>query len=76
MRMECTLLSLFYAQEHGLAMGIRQTAPPVGGGIAEASSLPGASHVGFEVAVALPAVLRLIVGTRTVPTPTEIREFT
>jgi len=53
------VLGWFSARERGLAMGIRQTAQPIGVGIAGVSLPPLASHVGFEVAVALPAVLCL-----------------
>jgi sugar phosphate permease len=54
------VLGWFSARERGLAMGIRQTAQPVGVGIAAASLPPLASSFGFATAVALPAVLCLM----------------
>jgi sugar phosphate permease len=53
------VLGWFGARERGLAMGIRQTAQPVGVGIAGATLPPLAEHLGFTTAVALPAVLCL-----------------
>jgi sugar phosphate permease len=53
------VLGWFSARERGLAMGIRQTAQPVGVGIAAATLPALAEHVGFAAAVALPAVLCL-----------------
>jgi hypothetical protein len=50
------VLGWFSAQEDELAKGIRQSAPPIGAGLAEATSLPLPPHVGFEVAVPLPAM--------------------
>lgn len=53
------VLGWFSASERGLAMGIRQTAQPIGVGIA-AATLPWVGHRwGFAPAVALPAVLCL-----------------
>jgi len=54
------VLGWFSARERGLAMGIRQTAQPVGVGIAAASLPPLAAAFGFTTAVALPAVLCLM----------------
>ncbi|GAB1512149.1 MFS transporter [Actinophytocola sp. KF-1] len=54
------VLGWFSARERGLAMGIRQTAQPVGVGIAAASLPPLAHHFGFATAVALPAALCLL----------------
>jgi len=54
------VLGWFSARERGLAMGIRQTAQPVGVGIAAATLPPLAAHFGFATAVALPAVLCLL----------------
>lgn len=53
------VLGWFSARERGLAMGIRQTAQPIGVGIAAATLPPLAQHFGFATAVALPAVLCL-----------------
>jgi sugar phosphate permease len=54
------VLGWFAASERGLAMGIRQTAQPIGVGIA-AATLPAIGHRwGFESALALPAVLCLV----------------
>jgi sugar phosphate permease len=53
------VLGWFSASERGLAMGIRQTAQPIGVGIA-AATLPAIGHrYGFAPALALPAVLCL-----------------
>jgi sugar phosphate permease len=54
------VLGWFSARERGLAMGLRQTAQPIGVGIAAATLPPLAGHFGLEVAVALPAVLCLL----------------
>lgn len=54
------VLGWFSARERGLAMGIRQTAQPVGVGIAAATLPPLAEHFGFATAIALPAVLCLL----------------
>lgn len=54
------VLGWFAAHERGLAMGIRQTAQPVGVGIAAATLPPLAHHFGFATAVALPALLCLL----------------
>jgi len=54
------VLGWFSARERGLAMGIRQTAQPIGVGIAAATLPPIADRWGFETAVALPAVLCLM----------------
>lgn len=54
------VLGWFSASERGLAMGIRQTAQPIGVGIA-AATLPWLGHrYGFAPAIALPAVLCLV----------------
>lgn len=53
------VLGWFSARERGLAMGIRQTAQPLGVGIAAATLPSLAEHFGFTTAVALPAVLCL-----------------
>lgn len=56
------VLGWFSAAERGLAMGIRQTAQPIGVGIA-AATLPWLGHRwGFAPAVALPALLCLVAG--------------
>jgi len=54
------VLGWFSARERGLAMGIRQTAQPIGVGIAAATLPLLAEHFGFATAVALPAVLCLL----------------
>jgi sugar phosphate permease len=54
------VLGWFGARERGLAMGIRQTAQPVGVAIAAATLPALAQHHGFPTAVALPAVLCLV----------------
>jgi sugar phosphate permease len=54
------VLGWFSARERGLAMGIRQTAQPIGVGIAAATLPPLADHFGFATAVALPAALCLL----------------
>lgn len=54
------VLGWFTAAERGLAMGIRQTAAPIGVGIAAATLPPIAHRWGFGPAVALPAVLCLM----------------
>jgi sugar phosphate permease len=54
------VLGWFSARERGLAMGIRQTAQPLGVGIAAATLPPLAVHFGFATAIALPAVLCLL----------------
>jgi sugar phosphate permease len=54
------VLGWFSARERGLAMGIRQTAQPIGVGIAAATLPPLAEHFGFATAIALPAVLCLL----------------
>ena len=53
------VLGWFTAKERGLAMGIRQTAQPIGVGIAAATLPPIAHHWGFAAALAVPAVLCL-----------------
>jgi sugar phosphate permease len=57
------VLGWFSARERGLAMGIRQTAQPVGVAIAAATLPALAKHHGFTAAVALPAVLCLVSAT-------------
>lgn len=54
------VLGWFSARERGLAMGIRQTAQPLGVGIAGATLPPLADHHGFAPALALPAALCLV----------------
>jgi sugar phosphate permease len=54
------VLGWFSAKERGLAMGIRQTAQPIGVGIAAATLPPLAGHFGFTAAIALPAALCLL----------------
>lgn len=54
------VLGWFSARERGLAMGIRQTAQPLGVGIAAATLPVLAHHFGFATAIALPAVLCLM----------------
>lgn len=53
------VLGWFSARERGLAMGIRQTAQPIGVGLAGVSLPPLAAHFGVYVAIALPAALCL-----------------
>lgn len=53
------VLGWFAANQRGLAMGIRQTAQPLGVGIAAATLPPLARHWGFAAALAVPAVLCL-----------------
>lgn len=54
------VLGWFSARERGLAMGIRQTAQPIGVGIAAASLPSLADHFGFAAAIVLPAALCLL----------------
>jgi sugar phosphate permease len=54
------VLGWFSARERGLAMGIRQTAQPLGVAIAAATLPSLAEHFGFATAIALPAVLCLV----------------
>jgi sugar phosphate permease len=54
------VLGWFSARERGLAMGIRQTAQPLGVGLAAATLPPLATHFSLATAVALPAVLCLL----------------
>lgn len=54
------VLGWFTAEERGLAMGIRQTAQPIGVGIAAATLPPIAHRWGFEPALAFPAILSLV----------------
>jgi sugar phosphate permease len=54
------VLGWFSASERGLAMGVRQTAQPLGVAIAGATLPPLADHFGFAVAIALPAALCLV----------------
>jgi sugar phosphate permease len=54
------VLGWFSARERGLAMGIRQTAQPLGVAIAAATLPPLAFRFGFATAIALPAVLCLL----------------
>jgi sugar phosphate permease len=53
------VLGWFSARERGLAMGIRQTAQPIGVGIAGVSLPPLAAHWSVAAAIALPAALCL-----------------
>ncbi|MPZ79982.1 MAG: MFS transporter [Actinophytocola sp.] len=54
------VLGWFTPSERGLAMGIRQTAQPIGVGLAAATLPPIAHRWGHEAAVTLPAVLCLV----------------
>ena len=54
------VLGWFSARERGLAMGIRQTAQPIGVAIAAATLPVLGDHFGFATAIALPAVLCLM----------------
>jgi sugar phosphate permease len=54
------VLGWFSARERGLAMGIRQTAQPLGVAIAAATLPVLGEHFGFTTAIALPAVLCLV----------------
>jgi sugar phosphate permease len=53
------VLGWFTPEQRGLAMGIRQTAQPIGVGIAAACLPALGQHWGFRVALALPAMLCL-----------------
>ncbi|WP_026360340.1 MFS transporter [Amycolatopsis nigrescens] len=55
------VLGWFAPTERGLAMGIRQTAQPLGVGVAALGLPPLAEHWGFRAAMALPAVLSVVV---------------
>jgi sugar phosphate permease len=57
------VLGWFSARERGLAMGIRQTAQPVGVAVAAATLPSLAQDHGFTAAVVLPAVLCLVSAT-------------
>jgi sugar phosphate permease len=54
------VLGWFTAAERGLAMGIRQTAQPLGVGLAAITLPPLGQHFGFRAALVLPAVLCLV----------------
>lgn len=54
------VMGWFAAHERGLAMGIRQTAQPLGVGLAAVSLPPLADHFGFRGALLLPAGLCLL----------------
>ncbi|GAA4540962.1 MFS transporter [Amycolatopsis samaneae] len=53
------VMGWFAAAERGVAMGIRQTAQPLGVGVAALGLPPLAGHWGFRAAMLLPAVLAL-----------------
>ncbi|TCO64818.1 MFS transporter [Actinocrispum wychmicini] len=54
------VMGWFAVHERGLAMGIRQTAQPLGVGLAAVSLPPLGDHVGFRAALLLPAGLCLV----------------
>ncbi|WP_245975569.1 MFS transporter [Amycolatopsis palatopharyngis] len=54
------VMGWFAERERGLAMGIRQTAQPLGVGIAALALPPLAEHWGFRAAMLFPAVFALI----------------
>ncbi|OLT40524.1 MFS transporter [Saccharomonospora sp. CUA-673] len=55
------VMGWFDARERGVAMGIRQTAQPLGVGIAALAMPPLAEYAGFRAAVLFPAVFALVV---------------
>ncbi|MFD9960429.1 MFS transporter [Amycolatopsis sp. NPDC058986] len=55
------VMGWFSASERGVAMGIRQTAQPLGVGVAALGLPPLAEHWGFRAAMLLPAVLAVVV---------------
>ncbi|MBK1789331.1 MFS transporter [Prauserella cavernicola] len=55
------VMGWFGAHERGMAMGIRQTAQPLGVGVAALALPPLAEHGGFRVAIVFPAVFSLVV---------------
>lgn len=55
------VMGWFGASERGMAMGIRQTAQPLGVGIAALALPPLAEHVGYHAAMLFPAVFALLV---------------
>jgi sugar phosphate permease len=55
------VMGWFSASERGIAMGIRQTAQPLGVGVAALGLPPLAAHFGFPTALLLPAGLSILV---------------
>ncbi|MDT7725981.1 MAG: hypothetical protein QOI21_2557 [Actinomycetota bacterium] len=55
------VMGWFQASERGVAMGIRQTAQPLGVGVAAIGLPPLADHWGFPQAILLPAGLAIVV---------------
>jgi len=55
------VMGWFAKSERGVAMGIRQTAQPLGVGVAALGLPPLAGHYGFRAAVLLPAGLAIVV---------------
>jgi sugar phosphate permease len=55
------VMGWFAKSERGVAMGIRQTAQPLGVGVAALGLPPIAAHWGFQAAMLLPAVLAILV---------------
>lgn len=55
------VMGWFAPSERGVAMGIRQTAQPLGVGVAALALPPLAEHHGFRSAVLFPAVLAIVV---------------
>jgi sugar phosphate permease len=55
------VMGWFCASERGIAMGIRQTAQPLGVGVAALGLPPLAAHFGFPAALLLPAGLSILV---------------
>jgi sugar phosphate permease len=55
------VMGWFSASERGVAMGIRQTAQPLGVGVAALGLPPLAEHWGFQAAMLLPAGLSILV---------------
>ncbi|MET8854048.1 MFS transporter [Amycolatopsis sp. NPDC004625] len=55
------VMGWFAKSERGVAMGIRQTAQPLGVGVAALGLPPLAAHFGFRTAILLPAGLAIVV---------------
>ncbi|WP_328612301.1 MFS transporter [Amycolatopsis sp. NBC_00345] len=55
------VMGWFAKSERGVAMGIRQTAQPLGVGVAALGLPPLAAHWGFQAAMLLPAALAILV---------------
>ncbi|HWD06609.1 MAG TPA: MFS transporter [Amycolatopsis sp.] len=57
------VMGWFSKSERGVAMGIRQTAQPLGVGVAAVGLPPLAAHWGFQAALLLPAGLAIVVAS-------------